>query len=106
MTEIPELPSYTCPQIDEVRDFLEEIQAYTSENDFGATRLGDLSAMYELFADGVEQALETLEQIRQANSDLRERQNHFEEQCENHDVQVECLQDEIEDLKNEIRTLL
>lgn len=95
MTEIPDLPSYTCPQIDEVRDFLEEIQAYTSENDFGATRLGDLSAMYELFADGVEQ-------IRQANSDLRERQNHFEEQCENHDAQVEHLQDEIE----ELRTLL
>ena len=106
MTEIPDLPSYTCPQIDEVRDFLEEIQAYTSENDFGATRLDDLSAMYELFADGVEQALKTLEQIRQANSDLRERQNHFEEQCENHNVEVECLQDEIEDLKDEIRTLL
>lgn len=105
MPKIPELPSYTCPQIDEVRDFLEEIQAYTSENDFGATKLGDLSAMYELFADGVEQALETLEQIRQANSDLRERQNHFEEQCENHDAQVEHLQDEIEDLKEEIRTL-
>ena len=65
MTEIPDLPSYTCPQIDEVRDFLEEIQAYTSENDFGATRLGDLSAMYE--------------QIRQANSDLRERQTYFED---------------------------
>ena len=99
MTEIPELPSYTCPQIDEVRDFLEEVQAYTSENDFGATTLGDLSAMYELFADGVEQALETLEQIRQANSDLRERQNHFEAQCENHDAQVEHLQNEIEELR-------
>ena len=99
MTIIPDLPPYTCPQIDEVRDFLEEIQAYTSENDFGATRLGDLSAMYEQFADGVEQALETLEQIRQANSDLRERQNHFEEQCENHDAQVEHLQNEIEELR-------
>ena len=99
MTEIPDLPPYTCPQIDEVRDFLEEIQAYTSENDFGTTRLGDLSAMYELFADGVEQALETLEQIRQANSDLRERQNHFEEQCENHEVEVEHLQNEIEELR-------
>ena len=99
MTEIPELPSYTCPLIDEVRDFLEEIQAYTSENDFGATKLGDLSAMYELFADGVGQALETLEQIRQANSDLRERQNHFEAQCENHDAQVAHLQNEIEELR-------
>ena len=99
MTEIPDLPSYTCPLIDEVRDFLEEIQAYTSENDFGATKLGDLSAMYELFAEGVEQALETHEQIRQANSDLRERQNHFEEQCENHDAQVEHLQNEIEELR-------
>ena len=99
MTIIPDLPPYTCPQIDEVRDFLEEIQAYTSENDFGATKLGDLSAMYELFAEGVEQALETLEQIRQANSDLRERQNHFEEQCENHDAQVEHLQNEIEELR-------
>ena len=99
MTEIPELPSYTCPQIDAVVEFLEEIQAYTSENDFGATKLGDLSAMYELFAEGVEQALETLEQIRQANSDLRERQNHFEEQCENHEVEVEHLQDEIEELR-------
>ena len=98
MTEIPDLPSYTCPLIDEVRDFLEEIQAYTSENDFGATKLGDLSAMYELFAEGVEQALETLEQIRQANSDLRERQNHFEEQCENHEVEVEHLKDEIRTL--------
>ena len=99
MTEIPELPPYTCPKIDEVKEFLEEIQAYTSENDFGATEIGDLSAMYELFADGVEQALETLEQIRQANSDLRERQNHFEEQCENHDAQVEHLQNEIEELR-------
>ena len=99
MTIIPDLPRYTCPQIDAVVEFLEEIQAYTSENDFGATKLGDLSAMYELFADGVEQALETLEQIRQANSDLRERQNHFEEQCENHDAQVEQLQDEIEELR-------
>ena len=99
MTIIPDLPRYTCPQIDEVRDFLEEIQAYTSENDFGATKLGDLSAMYELFADGVEQALETLEQIRQANSDLRERQNYFEAQCENHDAQVEHLQNEIEELR-------
>lgn len=106
MTIIPELPSYTCPLIDAVVEFLEEIQAYTSENDFGATKLGDLSAMYELFAEGVEQALETLEQIRQANSDLRERQNHFEEQCENHEAEVEHLQDEIEDLKDEIRTLL
>ena len=105
MPKIPNLPRYTCPKIDEVRDFLEEVKAYTSENDFGATKLGDLSAMYELFADGVEQALETLEQIRQANSDLRKRQDHFEEQCENHDAQVEQLQDEIEDLKDEIRTL-
>lgn len=105
MTIIPDLPRYTCPQIDAVVEFLEEIQAYTSENDFGATKLGDLSAMYELFAEGVEQALETLEQIRQANSDLRERQNHFEEQCENHEAEVEHLQDEIEDLKDEIRTL-
>ncbi len=99
MTIIPNLPRYTCPQIDAVVEFLEEIQAYTSENDFGATKLGDLSAMYELFAEGVEQALETLEQIRQANSDLRERQNHFEAQCENHDAQVEHLQNEIEELR-------
>ena len=99
MPKIPELPSYTCPQIDEVRDFLEEIQAYTSENDFGATEIGDLSAMYELFTDGVGQALESLELIRQANSDLRERQNHFEAQCENHDAQVEHLQNEIEELR-------
>lgn len=99
MTIIPDLPPYTCPQIDEVRDFLEEIQAYTSENDFGATKLGDLSAMYELFAEGVEQALKTLELIRQANSELRERQNYFEEQCENHDAQVEHMQNEIEELR-------
>ena len=105
MTEIPELPSYTCPLIDEVVEFLEDVKAHTSKNDFGATEIGDPSAMYELFADGVEQTLETLEQIRQANSDLRERQNHFEEQCENHEVEVEYLQDEIEDLKDEIRTL-
>ena len=99
MPNIPKLPSYTCPQIDAVVEFLEEIQAYTSENDFGATKLGDLSAMYELFTEGVEQALETLEQIRQANSDLRERQNHFEAQCENHDAQVEHMQNEIEELR-------
>ena len=99
MTEIPELPSYTCPKIDEVKEFLEEIQAYTSENDFGATEISDLASMYDLFTYGVEQALETLELIRQANSDLRERQNYFEEQCENHDAQVEHLQDEIEELR-------
>ena len=99
MTEIPDLPRYTCPQIDAVVEFLEDVKAYTSENDFGATEIGDLSAMYELFTEGVEQALETLELIRQANSDLRERQNHFEAQCENHDAQVEHLQNEIEELK-------
>ena len=99
MTIIPNLPPYTCPQIDAVVEFLEEIQAYTSENDFGATEIGDLSAMYELFTDGVGQALESLELIRQANSDLRERQNHFEAQCENHDAQVEHLQNEIEELR-------
>ena len=101
MTEIPDLPPFTCPQIDEVRDFLEEIQAYTSENDFGATRLGDLSAMYELFADGVEQALETLEQIRQANSDLRERQSYFEEENHNYEVKIEELEDLISELRNQ-----
>ena len=101
MTIIPDLPSYTCPQIDEVRDFLEEIQAYTSENDFGATRLGDLSAMYELFADGVEQALETLEQIRQANSDLRERQTYFEEENHNYEVKIEELEDLIAELRSQ-----
>lgn len=99
MTEIPNLPPYTCPKIDEVREFLEEVRAYTSENDFGATEINDLSSMYNLFTDGVEQALETLELIRQANSDLRERQNHFEAQCENHDAQVEHLQNEIEELR-------
>ena len=99
MTEIPELPSYTCPKIDEVREFLEEVQAYTSKNDFGATEISDLASMYDLFTYGVEQALETLELIRQANSDLRERQNHFEAQCENHDAQVEHLQNEIEELR-------
>lgn len=99
MTIIPELPSYTCPKIDAVIEFLEDVKAYTSENDFGATEIGDLAAMYDLFTEGVEQALETLELIRQANSDLRERQNHFEEQCENHDAQVEHLQNEIEELR-------
>ena len=105
MTEIPDLPSYTCPQIDEVRDFLEEIQAYTSENDFGATGLGDLSAMYELFVDGVEQALETLEQIRQANSDLRERQTYFEEENHNYEVKIEELEDKIAELQEELNSL-
>ena len=81
MTEIPDLPSYTCPQIDEVR--------------------GDLSAMYELFADGVEQALETLEQIRQANSDLRERQTYFEEENHNYEVKIEGLEDLISELRNQ-----
>ena len=105
MTEIPDLPPYTCPQIDEVRDFLEEIQAYTSENDFGATRLGDLSAMYELFADGVEQALETLEQIRQANSDLRERQTYFEEENQNYEAKIEELEEKIAELQEELNSL-
>ena len=99
MPNIPKLPSYTCPQIDAVVEFLEDVKAHTSKNDFGATEIGDLAAMYDLFAEGVEQALETLEQIRQANSDLRERQNHFEAQCENHDAQVEQLQNEIEELR-------
>lgn len=105
MPNIPNLPRYTCPQIDEVKEFLEEVQAYTSENDFGATKLSDLSAMYELFKEGVEQALENLETIRGANHALRERQNHFEEECENHEAMVEALQNEIKDLKEEIRTL-
>jgi chromosome segregation ATPase len=105
MPNIPKLPRYTCPIIDEVKEFLEEVQAYTDGNDFGATKMSDLSAMYELFADGVAQALENLERIRGANHDLRERQTYFEEQCENHEATVEHLQNEIEDLKEEIRTL-
>lgn len=105
MPNIPNLPRYTCPQIDEVKEFLEEIQAYTEAEDFGAAKISDLSAMYELFKEGVEQALENLETIRGANHALRERQNHFEEECENHEATVEHLRSEIEDLKDEIRTL-
>ena len=99
MPNIPKLPSYTCPQIDAVVEFLEDVKAHTSKNDFGATEISDLASMYDLFTYGVEQALETLELIRQANSDLRERQNHFEAQCENHDAQAEHLQNEIEELR-------
>lgn len=105
MPKIPDLPRYTCPKIDEVKEFLNDVKAYSEKNDFGATNISDLAAMYDMFAGGVEAALDTLEEIRQANSDLRERQTHFEEQCENHDAIVETLQSEIEDLKEELRNV-
>ena len=84
MTEIPDLPPFTCPQIDAVIDFIE-----------------DLSALYDLVELKADAVVATMEEIREANSDLRERQTYFEEENHNYEVKIEELEDLISELRNQ-----
>ena len=45
---VPDLPPFTCPQIDEVIEFIMDLKAYISDNGFGNTTIEDLSALYDL----------------------------------------------------------
>lgn len=101
MTEIPDLPPYTCRQIDAVIDFIEDLRAYISDNGFGSTTIEDLSALYDLVELNADAVVATMEEIRQANSDLRERQSRFEEENDNYEVRIEELEDLISELRNQ-----
>lgn len=92
---VPDLPPFTCPQIDAVIDFIEDLRAYISDNGFGSTTIYDL---VELKADAV---AATMEEIREANSDLRERQSHFEEENHNYEAKIEELEDLVSELRNQ-----
>ncbi len=101
LTEIPDLPPYTCPQIDEVVEFINDLKAYMGEDGFGSAKIEDLSAMHDLLEEKADAALQTMEDIREANSDLRERQTYFEEENHNYEVKIEELEDLISELRNQ-----
>lgn len=102
---LPKVPGHTCPLIDKVIEFITDAEAYTEGNDFGATKIEDLSALYDHIADEGEETKNTLEEIRSANSDLRTLAEHYEYEAEQLQNKVEELQNEIEDLTREIRAL-
>lgn len=101
MTEIPDLPPFTCPQIDEVLEFINELGAYVGTNGFGATKIEDLLAIYDLIEEKTPMVVNLMEDLRQANSDLRERQTYFEEESHNYEVKIEELEDLIAELRNQ-----
>lgn len=101
MTEIPDLPPYTCPLIDEVIDFIVDLKAYISDNGFGSTTIEDLSALYDLVELKADAVVAAMEEIREANSDLRERQTYFEEENHNYEVKIEELEDLVAELRNQ-----
>ena len=98
---VPNLPPFTCPQIDEVIEFIVDLKAYISDNGFGSTTIGDLSALYDLIELKADAVVATMEEIREANSDLRERQTCFEEENQNYEVRIEELEDLIAELRNQ-----
>ena len=91
---VPDLPPFTCPQIDEVIDFIEDLRAYISDNGFGSKTIEDLSALYDLVEQNADAVVATMEELREANSDLRE-ENH------NYEVKIEELEDLISELRNQ-----
>ena len=101
MTEIPDLPPFTCPQIDAVIEFIVDLKAYISDNGFGSTTIEDLSALYDLVELKADAVMATMEEIREANSDLRERQTYFEEENHNYEVRIEELEDLVSELRNQ-----
>ena len=98
---VPDLPPFTCPQIDEVLEFIVDLRTYISDNGFGATKIEDLSAMYDLIEEKSHTVVYLMEEIREANSDLRERQTHFEEENHNYEVKIEELEDLVAELRNQ-----
>ena len=98
---MPDLPPFTCPQIDAVIEFIVDLKAYISDNGFGNTTIEDLSALYDLVELKADAVVATMEEIREANSDLRERQTYFEEENHNYEVEIEGLKDLISELRNQ-----
>ena len=98
---VPNLPPFTCQQIDEVVEFIVDLKAYISDNGFGSTTIEDLSALYDLVELQADAVVATMEEIREANSDLRERQTYFEEENHNYEVKIEELEDLISELRNQ-----
>lgn len=98
---VPDLPPFTCPQIDEVIEFIADLKAYISDNGFGNTTIEDLSALYDLVELKADAVMATMEDLRQANSDLRERQSHFEEENHNYEAKIEELEDLVSELRNQ-----
>ena len=98
---VPNLPPFTCQQIDEVVEFIVDLKAYISDNGFGSTTIEDLSALYDLVELNADAVVATMEEIREANSDLRERQTYFEEENHNYEVKIEELEDLISELRNQ-----
>ena len=98
---VPNLPPFTCPQIDAVIEFIVGLKAYISDNGFGSTTIEDLSALYDLVELKADAVVATMEEIREANSDLRERQTYFEEENHNYEVKIEELEDLIAELRSQ-----
>ena len=98
---VPNLPPFTCPQIDEVVEFIVDLKAYISDNGFGNTTIEDLSALYDLVELKADAVVATMEEIREANSDLRERQTYFEEENHNYEAKIEELEDLVSELRNQ-----
>ena len=98
---VPNLPPFTCPQIDKVVEFIVDLKAYISDNGFGSTTIEDLSALYDLVELKADAVVATMEEIREANSDLRERQTYFEEENHNYEVKIEELEDLVAELRNQ-----
>ena len=98
---VPNLPPFTCPQIDAVIEFIVDLKAYISDNGFGSTTIEDLSALYDLVELKADAVVATIEEIREANSDLRERQTYFEEENQNYEVRIEELEDLVSELRNQ-----
>ena len=102
---VPNLPPFTCPKIDEVIEFINDLKAYMGEDGFGSAKIEDLSAMHDLLEEKADAALQTMEDIREANSDLRDRQNHFEEENQNYEAKIEELEEKIAELQEELNSL-
>ena len=98
---VPNLPPFTCPQIDAVIEFIVDLKAYISDNGFGSTTIEDLSALYDLVELKADAVVATMEEIREANSDLRERQTYFEEENQNYEARIEELEDLVAELRNQ-----
>lgn len=98
---VPNLPPFTCPQIDEVIEFIVDLKAYISDNGFGSTTIEDMSALYDLVELKADAVVATMEDLRQANSDLRERQSRFEEENHNYEAKIEELEDLVSELRNQ-----
>lgn len=98
---VPNLPPFTCPQIDEVIEFVVYLKAYINDDGFKNTTVESLSELYDLIELKADTVIAMMEYLRQANSDLRERQTYFEEENHNYEVKIEELEDLVSELRNQ-----